>query len=294
MPGLAAAVAARIHGMPFEDVILWFVAIFTISVILISRLRKPSMEQPHYWRLVFPIGAVVVLVALPLVVRKTTALPGEKVASSVQSPISPGPTVPSSTSTVTSELSSPEARPKPKPLPKPKPKPQQSNQKLEVAPSQPSQNCPNGVCIGGDNKGTATVINNGPPPPPTPTVKVCVSFDWETNRTTISLNTDVQIARPWFAFFFDGPVLDGSVELNDGRSVLAYAPARAVKQPFPEKSFLFRVNSIDSGPATWFPSNGTIKVTIPASAPVHLIKILAGAGDDPDTLFPENLISGCN
>jgi hypothetical protein len=163
-----------------------------------------------------------------------------------------------------------------------------------VAPPPPFQNCPNGVCIGGDNTGTATVINNGPPPPPTPTVKVCVSYDGVTNRTTISLNTDVQIARPWFAFFFDGPVLDGSAELNDGRGVFGYQHGRAEKLPFPERSFLFRLESIDFGPATWFPSNGTIKITIPATAPVRLIRTLAGAGDDPDALFPENLIFGCN
>jgi len=167
-----------------------------------------------------------------------------------------------------------------------------------IGPGAYIQNCPNGICISGDNKGGATVNNFGPLPLPTPTVKVCVSYSatpaGEHNTTVISLSTDVQIVRPWFAFFFDGPVMDGTATIGNGRGVFGYIHGRADKLPNPENTFLFRLNSIDFASVSWFPSNGVIKITVPSQGHVKLINVMGGAGDDPDAQVKENLVFNCD
>jgi hypothetical protein len=126
---------------------------------------------------------------------------------------------------------------------------------------------------------------------------ICVSQvtakDNVTENTTITLKTDRQIPRPFFAFLFDGPVLDGTAELADGHGAFGYLRARAEKLPNPENSFVFRLNSINFATSTWFPGDGAIKITVPSKGPVHLIRTLAGAGDDPDATFQVNLAYGC-
>lgn len=45
------------------------------------------------------------------------------------------------------------------------------NTPFASSPPPPSQNCPNGICVGGENSGSATVNNFGPPP---------ITFQWKT------------------------------------------------------------------------------------------------------------------
>jgi len=158
------------------------------------------------------------------------------------------------------------------------------------------QNCPNGICIGGDNSGTATVNNFGPLPLPTPNVKICASYSdavqGQDHVTTVTFTTDVQITRPWFAVFFDAPVLDGSaIVTNAGFS--GFSHGRAEKMPNPERSFWIRLDSINMGTNTWNPGDGPIKLTVPSKNRVQLVNVLGGAGENPDVPFPENLNFKC-
>lgn len=90
-----------------------------------------------------------------------------------------------------------------------------------------------------------TVINNGSPPLPTPTVKMCVSYPpvqtGKDHLTTVTFTTNVQIVRPWFALFFDGPVLDGSAEMQNA-GFFGYLHTRADRMPNAERSFVFRLS----------------------------------------------------
>lgn len=138
--------------------------------------------------------------------------------------------------------------------------------------------------------------NFGPPPLQTPNVKLCVTSapaqEKEASQsTTIKITTDSQYPRPFFAFFFSGPVLDATAGLE--RGAFGYSPTRAEKLPNPENSAVIRVNTINFSTSTWFPSDGAITVTVPSKTPVSLIRTLAGGGDDPDKVFNLNLIYGC-
>jgi hypothetical protein len=84
--------------------------------------------------------------------------------------------------------------------------------------------------------------------------------------------------QPYYAFFFDKPVLDGSASM-DGHG-FGYTHSRADKLPNPERSFVFRVISIDFGSNVWTPS-GEIKVSIPSEEPIHLVNVLYGSEESP-------------
>jgi hypothetical protein len=145
---------------------------------------------------------------------------------------------------------------------------------------------------------TAGTVNNfGPPPIPTPTVKVCADYptvpagqDYE---SVITLTTSSEFPRPFFALFFDGPVLDGTVERSMGS--YGYTHGRADKLPNPERSFIFRTIAMDlGGTPTWFPGDGSLKATVPSKVPVKLIRVMSGGGDDPDAVFNVNLVYSCD
>jgi hypothetical protein len=140
---------------------------------------------------------------------------------------------------------------------------------------------PGGFAISGGNVFNPTVNNLGPPPSPTPNVAVCISQatapNTRQNITTIKLKTDVPITLPWYAFFFDGPIGAGSVGMDN--HVPGYSPGRATKMLNPDRSFVFRVFSIDFGTNVWSP-NDQINVTIPSEKPVHLERILSGSGNE--------------
>ena len=103
----------------------------------------------------------------------------------------------------------------------------------------------------------------------------------------------MQITRPWFFFFFDGPVESGSVSM-DGAAYGCNCPMRAEKMPNPERSFGFRTTSINFGTNVWFPKDGAIKATVPSKDPVNLVRVLSGGGDNPDVGLPENLLYTCD
>jgi len=144
-----------------------------------------------------------------------------------------------------------------------------------------TQLCPNGICIGGDNKGDARVYNFGPPPPPIPTVTICVTHptgpEGTERKTVLKFETDVEIMEAWYALFFDGPVGEGTVEMPTGS--FGYTHGRADKMPNPENSFVFRSTSINFGVARWLPNN-PLKVTIPSKDPVNLVKVLSGSAEN--------------
>ena len=155
---------------------------------------------------------------------------------------------------------------------------------------------PNGIAITGGNVDHPTVNNYGPPPLPTPNIKVCVQPTTNADRsmdTLISIKTDAQADRPWFMFFFDGPVDKESVSM-DGGIFGCNCPVRATKLPNPERSLGFRTTSVNMGSTSWLPGDGPIKVTISSKNPVSLIKVLAGEGDDPNKNVPVNLMMTCD
>ena len=163
-------------------------------------------------------------------------------------------------------------------------------QKVEIS-------APNGIAISGGIVNNPTVNNLGPPPLPTPTVKVCASYNdprasGEQYQTVITLRTDVQIVRPWFVFYFDGPVLEGTAGMSD-KGFFGFTHGRADKMPNPERSFLLRLDTINMSSNIWFPHDGTIQVTVPSAGRVRIINVLSGGGDDPDVPFPEHLLFGC-
>ena len=86
------------------------------------------------------------------------------------------------------------------------------------APTPTAQNCPNGICIGGDNSGNPTVYNYGPSEP-----RVSVSTEEvplgsgerggpaATNKLKLTIGTDNLLQFPAFILTFDKPFLQGYV-----------------------------------------------------------------------------------
>ena len=167
--------------------------------------------------------------------------------------------------------------------PRKKGKPKGGDGQDDTKPSAPrvQVSAPNGIAIGGGIVNNPTVNNFGPPPPPTPTVTICISHPIPTNgaqyQTVFTFKTDVEIMEPWYALLFDGPVGDGSAELSSAS--FGYTHSRADKLPNPENSFVFKNTSINFGVPRWLP-NTEIKLTIPSKAPVNLIKLLSGSGEN--------------
>jgi hypothetical protein len=141
-----------------------------------------------------------------------------------------------------------------------------------------------------------TVNNFGPPPLPPPTVGMCVEYPavmaGQDYQTVVTFATQSKFPRPWFALFFDGPVISGSVQIVGG--AYGYTSERATKLPHPERSFAFRTTTVNFAGTTWLPGEGVIKATILSKAPVRLKKVLSGGGNDPNTGFKVNLTYSCN
>jgi hypothetical protein len=125
-PGLVAAIAGRLHGMPLEVAVLWFVGISALVVIILSYLKKPSGQRPRYWRLAFPVGAVVLLITLPLFVREKAGVTVAE-ATPIQQPTTPPETPPATD------------KPKRKPAPSKRSKPKSSPAAPQPAPPQPAE-----------------------------------------------------------------------------------------------------------------------------------------------------------
>jgi hypothetical protein len=159
-----------------------------------------------------------------------------------------------------------------------------------------SQGAGSAISIGQQGGITAGTVNIGPPPLPTPTVKVCATYresvGGDNYKSFVTFTTSSELPGPWFALFFDGPVLEGSVEKPTGS--YGYISDRADKLPNPETTFIFRTTSINFGGASWFPSDGPIKATVPSQGPVKLARVIAGGGDKPDSVFNVNLDFTCD
>jgi hypothetical protein len=144
---------------------------------------------------------------------------------------------------------------------------------------------------------TAGTVNNfGTPVLPTATVTVCATYSdavaGEDFQSVVTFTTSSQLPRPWFALFFDGPVLEGNVGRVTGS--YGYTHGRAEKLPNPENSFIFRTTGMElGGTSSWFPSDGPIRATVPSKGRVKLIKVLSGGGDDPDVALNVNLVFSC-
>jgi len=145
---------------------------------------------------------------------------------------------------------------------------------------------------------TAGTVNNfGPPPLPTPTVTICATYPdvvaGEDFKSVVTFTTSSQLPRPWFALFFDSPVLDGNVGRPQGS--YGYTHGRAEKLPNPENSFIFRTTAMEfGGTSSWFPSDGPIRASVSSKSRVKLVKVMAGGGDDPDVVLSVNLVFSCD
>jgi hypothetical protein len=163
--------------------------------------------------------------------------------------------------------------------------------KKTPAPDIHVNSAPNGIIVDGGTAINPTVNNFGPPPLPTPTVTICALPsvpDGQKFATTLKLKTDGKIVQPFYAFFFDKPVLNGSAAM-DGHKFGA-TNGRADKLPNPERSYVFRVTSIDFGTNVWTLGE-EIKATVPSDQPIRLVNLLYGGGDDP---LAENLVYRCD
>jgi hypothetical protein len=68
VPALVAGTSGYLRGMLLEQAFLIFLGIVVLVLMAVSYWKKPSEERPHYWRLMFPVGAVLLFVTLPLFV----------------------------------------------------------------------------------------------------------------------------------------------------------------------------------------------------------------------------------
>ncbi len=169
----------------------------------------------------------------------------------------------------------------------PKPQPSGNKPSVDLQPSQReptsvNQNCPGGICAGGNISGSPTINNFGPLPPPAPTIKICVSRGELRDGiylTTITFATDVEVVRPGFFMFFDGPVDNGKFEIDT--RPLGLGMERADNNP---NSLAFRIISIDMSRDHWYPGDGPIKATITSKSPVNLTQVIGGRGEGDGTL----------
>jgi hypothetical protein len=121
-------------------------------------------------------------------------------------------------------------------------------------------------------------------------VAICISQLPPENgkhRMQLIFNTSESVMEPWYALYFDRPVLDGFVSFADGTGAFAYTHDRTRDQP--ANSFLFRVSNVDFGPPRWKPGRA-LRALIPSETKVHLTKILTGSGELP---FLERLEFPC-
>jgi len=123
-----------------------------------------------------------------------------------------------------------------------------------------SQDCPNGICIGGDNNGTATVINPGPPPP---IIHVCVSEPQVVDKSTgevrqvFTLTSTSEVVGPAYNFEFSGPILKST---QAGSPDMAMNIGEKLSSP---SSFSFRLFQ------AWFPGQ-RINFEVHSIGPVNL------------------------
>jgi hypothetical protein len=183
-------------------------------------------------------------------------------------------------------------------------------------------NAPNGVAIGGNNLGSATVSNMFsdiyPRSGVIPDVNFCIPGS---SSDVITITTDTEITAPFWGLVFDGAVTGATVDMED----TAHEPfgwtdghpsgfqLGQLTEPlgaFPVESRLLlaadvntrvytdnvlriQVTEIGSpfgGPSRPWGPKDRLKVTVKSSRPVHLIAIASGYGRK---YLAERMIVGC-
>src|SRR6266851_2166738 len=194
--------------------ILYF--IFTETLDWVGRLEVIRQYFPKFpeflERRVFRV--IILLVAIALLIRVATEHGSNKTGvSSVPTDVHTQPvTIPTPTVVPITPPPSPavtKIKPKPKPL---TPAPSvDTPAAASEQPKQVAQNCPNGICIGGENSGSPTVNNFGPPP-------VSLSVTWGLSpdplstctglTTNVTITPNQAVSPPvQIAFDVDTPVL---------------------------------------------------------------------------------------
>ena len=121
-----------------------------------------------------------------------------------------------------------------------------SQQSAPAAQQSPAiQNCPGGICAGGDISGSPTIVNPGPPPP---TITTCVSEPQVVNvatgetRQVYTMTTSAEVTGPTYGFQFSGNILAKGT--TSGSPDMAMNMREAVNGP---NTFAFQLMQ------TWFP-----------------------------------------
>ena len=135
----------------FAWVCFWLAAFFGSRQAKLPKLRLATLT----------LVAAVAMAGVLLVVNHWLQMPepaGQARAESPQATSAPNQSLSATPSPLAAPLTDEKVRPQAKsPAPAPKAPP------TNPTPQQPAQNCPNGICIGGDNSGSAIVNNYGPP-----------------------------------------------------------------------------------------------------------------------------------
>lgn len=113
-----------------------------------------------------------------------------------------------------------------------------------------------------------------------PEVSICISHGQTSGgrqqTTILKLKSDVKITKPWYTFFFDGPILHGLVDIQANK--FGYTAGRDDKFPNPERTLRIQLTSVDDR-TDWEPGE-EIVVTVLSTHRVRLVRISSGSGSD--------------
>jgi hypothetical protein len=162
----------------------------------------------------------------------------------------------------------------------------------------PTQSCPNGICIGGDNSGSAKVENyNGiyPPPNVTPTIFICAKpsiLEGDIYKTTFVFKTDTEISNPAWWFLFDGPVIDVDVSASPKVIGFMHSHPPCDKIPMCDRSLGITLNNIGGlgSQLPWGPTTAFTAV-VTSKQPVNLLEEHGRSMDKP---LNENYVKKCD
>ena len=187
-------------------------------------------------------------------------------------------------------------------------------------------NTPNGIAIGGDNLGSATVNNTFsdvyPRPGTIPKVSFCISQSMPTAmgyETLITIKTDTEISAPFWALVFDGPANRATIDMEDvhhepfgwsdghpfqsGQRLepLGTLPAEsrivlgANESTVVDRDNIIRIQVTEIGPPfggpyrPWGPKDN-LRVSVQSNQSIRLIAIASGSGRK---FLSEHMAIGC-
>ncbi len=166
----------------------------------------------------------------------------------------------------------------------------------------PAQNCPNGICIGGENSGTATVNNTFsdkfPRPGVIPNITMCVTHP-TTTKEVITIKSDTAISSPYWWFMLDGPVSDSAIELADAKEPFGSThgpanPEQAASMHVPADHLvgvaLTFIGPPFGGPWRPFEPSDLIRITLTVKNPVSILSVNSGSQRD---FLAENIRYEC-